>query len=324
MLSRVAYNLYWGARYLERAENIARFVGVTLDLSLEAHASEADTWSPLIHATGDQDTFSDQYDTITRENVLRFLCFDRDNPNSILGSLWLARENVRSVRNVISNDMWLQINALFLDMKDQAKIQAQAGQADEEFMVNFVNAVKSGCIAVMGMTDATMSRNEAWHWWHIGAMLERADKTSRILDVKYFMLLPSADHVGGNIDHLQWLALLDSASAVQMFRQEMGGLEPQAIVEFLLLNQRFPRSVAHAIVRANTSLHAITGTEAGQFKSDAERALGRLSAELCFAEIATIISDGLHEYLDGRQQAINCIDGMLAKEFFGIVDQEST
>lgn len=313
MLSRVAYNIYWAARYLERAENVARFLAVNQDLSLEAQADESLQWSPLINTTGDQDLYADRHGAITRDQAIRFLAFDRRYANSIISSLWLARENARSVRNILSRDMWLRINALYLEVQALTKTR----DTEDSAVVAFSELVKLGCITVQGVTDATMSRTEAWHWWRIGSLLERADKTSRILDVKYFMLLPSPQDIGTNIDHAQWIALLDSASAAQMFRQSGRALKPTEIAGFLILDQTFPRAIAHSIAEADNSLHAITGTPAGQFTNEAERSLGRLRAELCYADIERIIDDGLHEYLDDRQQALNDIDRLLAAHYFG-------
>ena len=313
MLSRVAYNIYWAARYLERAENIARFLAVNQDLTLDTHGSEADLWAPLISASGDEERYTKKYQHFTREKVITFLAFDRSYDNSIISSLWLARENARSIRNTISRDMWLQINSLYLSVQELS----HRADCEENAVVAFSEVVKLGCITVQGITDASMSRNESWHWWRIGTMLERADKTSRMLDVKYFMLLPMPTDVGSNFDHVQWLALLDSASAAQMFRQEGQSMEPAAIAGYLILDQLFPRAIGYAIAEADKSLHAITSTPPGHFANNAERALGRLRSELSYADIESIIDYGLHQYLDDRQKNINKVDRLLYQNFFG-------
>lgn len=321
MLSRVAYNIYWAARYLERAENVARFLAVNQDLSLDQHSGdETGLWAPLIQTTGDHELYAERYGEVGRDDVLHFLAYDREYANSIISSLWMARENARAVRNVITRELWLCINGLYLEVKELAG----RGDVEDNAILSFSDTVKMGCMTVQGVKAATMSRDEIWHWWRIGTMLERADKTSRILDVKYFMLLPSPQHVGSNFDHVQWLSLLDSASAAQMFRQAGKRMTPPDIAGYLILDQRFPRAIAHAIAEADESLHAITGTPRGQFANEAERTLGRFRAELCYADIDVIIEAGLHEYLDDRQQVLNQIDGLLYSHYFGgelIADQ---
>lgn len=313
MLSRMAFNIYWSGRYLERAENVARFLAVNQDLSLEAHMDPVDMWQPLIQTTGDESVYGDFYDALERDDIIRFLAYDRNYASSICSSLRLARENARAVRHVLSKEMWLHMNALYLDIQEFA----ERSSCDEESLLAFLERVRNGCIGVHGMAQATMSRGEAWYWWQIGSMVERADKTSRILDVKYFMLLPSPQDVGTNIDYLQWIALLDSASASQMFRQTGHALNPAAVAAYLVLDQRFPRSLAYTMTKADYSLHAVTGTPQGQFCCDAERAVGRLRSELCFADIDAIIDSGLHEYLDGFQGSLNQVDQMLYTDFFG-------
>jgi len=316
MLSRVAYNIYWAARYLERAENIARLLGVNQDLTLDTQADQSQTWGALIDTTGDRQQFDTRHRRVDRDSTIHFLAYDRDYPNSIIASLWAARENLRSVRDSISRAMWLRINALYLEVKDLA---ARA-DGEEAATISFSDLVRLGCFTVQGVTDATMSRDDAWHWWHIGTMVERADKTSRILDVKYFMLLPQGQDVGSNSDQVQWIALLDSASAAQMFRRSQRSLQPDEIAAFLILDQRFPRSIAFAIAEADASLHGITGTPQGGFRDPAEQALGRLRAELVYADIAQVIATGLHEYLDDRQRALNEVDRLLSIHYFGIPD----
>ena len=270
-------------------------------------------WQPLISTTGDQELFAENYGAVTSESVIRFLAYDFEYDNSIYRSLWAARENARVVRNAISRDMWLRINGLFLQVQEMA----QRADTTENGAIAFLDLVKTGCVTVQGTTDATLSRDEAWHWWRIGTMLERADKTSRILDVKYYMLLPSVQEVGSNIDHMQWLSLLDSASAARMFLQAGKTITPREVADFLSLDQQFPRSIAYAIAEADRSLHCITGTASGQFAGAAERALGHLRFELTFADIDAVIKHGLHEYLDEQQQSLNDIDAALYNEYFG-------
>ena len=163
-----------------------------------------------------------------------------------------------------------------------------------------------------GITDATMSYNEAWHFLRLGRQLERADKTSRILDVKYFMLLPSANAIGTPYDDIHWSAVLKSVSGFEMYRKKHGRIAPRNIVDFLVLDREFPRAIRHCLREADESLHAITGTPMGSCVYPSERSLAPLRAELDYTSVDSIIGQGLHEYLDGLQVRMNAIDDNLS------------
>jgi uncharacterized alpha-E superfamily protein len=311
MLSRVANSIYWMSRYLERAENVARFIDVNLNLTLDMPAEIGEQWAPLVNTTGDLELFTKRYRVPTRENVLHFLTFDRDNPNSILSCVRHARENARSVREVISSEMWEQANRFYLLVKDASKYKSVAENNTE-----FYTSVKMASHLFDGITEATMSHGEAWHFLQVGELLERADKTSRILDVKYFILLPDAQAVGTAIDNIQWAALLKSASALEMYRKHSKLINPAKVADFLILNRDFPRSVLSCLDRAAHSLHAITGSSEDAFSNKAEQGLGRLLGELNYTQIDEIIYDGLHEFLDKLQNRLNWIDDAIYESFF--------
>jgi uncharacterized alpha-E superfamily protein len=184
MLSRVADSVYWMSRYIERAENVARFVDVNLQLMLDLAGDTVEQWRPLVDTTGDRLVFVERYGQATRSNVVDFLTRDTQYPNSIMSCLHLARENARSVREVISSEMWEQVNKFFLMVR-----QAASGGHIQDDPHAFFAEVKDASHLFAGITDATMSHNEGWHFSRLGRLLERADKTSRILDVKYFILL---------------------------------------------------------------------------------------------------------------------------------------
>jgi uncharacterized alpha-E superfamily protein len=161
-----------------------------------------------------------------------------------------------------------------------------------------------------------MSYNEAWHFLRLGRQLERADKTSRILDVKYFMLLPSANAIGTPYDDIHWSAVLKSVSGFEMYRKKHGRITPLNIVHFLVLDREFPRAIRHCLRMADESLHAITGTPMGSCHYPSERALAPLRAELDYISVENIIGQGLHEYLDALQGRMNAIDDNLVRDFF--------
>lgn len=309
MLARVADSIYWMSRYVERAENVARFIEVNLNLMLDLPVGSAQQWHPLVETTGDAEEFAKRYGKATQNNVIRFLTFDQENVNSILSSLRAARENARSVREIISSEMWEQLNQFYL-MMNSAKTASQTDPQD------LFASVRMAGHLFAGVTDATMTHNECWNFCRLGRMLERADKTSRILDVKYFLLLPTAADVGTTVDDIQWAAVLRSASAFEMYRKTHGRIAPDRIVEFLLLDSEFPRAIQYCLMRARESVHAISGTPAGVFRYPVERLLGELCSELAYARVDSIIAAGLHEHLDRLQTKMNELGNGIAETFF--------
>ena len=184
--------------------------------------------------------------------------------------------------------------------------------------------VKDASHLFNGVTAATMTHGGAWHFARMGRMLERADKTSRILDVKYFILLRSAEDVGTPFDDIQWAAVLRSASAFEMFRKRHGRLSPRAVVEFLLLDREFPRAIHSCLLAARDSLHAISGTALGTFRHPPEKLLGQLCSELSFTSVDEIIQSGLHEYLDDLQTKMNQVSVGIYETFFAFKTPQPT
>ncbi|HSC34426.1 MAG TPA: alpha-E domain-containing protein [Thermodesulfobacteriota bacterium] len=311
MLSRVANSIYWMSRYMERAENVARFIEVNLHLMLDMQTEEGQ-WEALVSTTGDLEIFRERCgDEATRETVLDFLTFDRENPNSILSTLTRVRENARSIREIISSEMWEQINKFYYFVRDSA-LSGVAAETPQDFY----QRVKTESHLYAGIADSTMNRGEDWHFARLGRLLERADKTSRLIDVKYFILLPKPEYVGTPIDNIQWAALLKSASALDMYRRKYEQITPESVVQFLLLDRHFPRAILYCVLMAEASLHSITGTPAGMFRNEAERRMGRLHAELTYARIDDIIKKGLHEYLDNFQTELNSVGDSIKDTFF--------
>ena len=312
MLSRVADSIYWLNRYVERAENIARFVDVNLNLLLDSPPGVEQQWRPIVLTTGDLSLFKERYGEPTADNVIQFLTFDTEYHNSILSCLRSARENARSVREIISSEMWEQVNTFYL------KVQDASHNYTFSHLPDFFADVKLSSHLFSGVMDATMSHNEGWHFGRVGRLLERADKTARILDVKYFILLPSVQDVGTALDELQWIALLKSASGYEMYRKCQHRITPEGIAKFLLLDREFPRSVQSCLLEAEWSLHKITGTSSGTWSNVAERTLGKLRAELDFITIEDIIKSGLHEFLDQIQTQLNIVGDKIFETFFDL------
>jgi uncharacterized alpha-E superfamily protein len=311
MLSRVADSIFWMSRYIERAENVARFIDVNLNLMLDSPIGHAQEWQPLVDTTGDAKVFAGRYEVATEQNVIQFLTFDLDNSNSILSCLRAARENARSVREIISSEMWEQLNQFYLIVNSAAASAGSMTDPQELFA-----SVKMASHQFAGVTDATMTHSEGWHFCQLGRRLERADKTSRILDVKYFLLLPTAADVGTTSDDIQWAAVLRSASAFEMYRKYHGRISPERVVQFLLLHAEFPRAILGCLMAARASVHAISGTPAGMFRNPVEKLLGELCSELAYARVEDIIAAGLHEYLDRLQTRMNRVGNGIYDTFF--------
>jgi uncharacterized alpha-E superfamily protein len=312
MLSRVADSIYWMSSYIERAENVARCVEVNVQLTLDLPmASTEEQWQALVTTMGDLARFRRRADNASRGRVIHFLAFDTENPNSILSCLTAARENARMIREVITAEMWEQLNTFYFLVCDAARDENTL-EAPQDFLAQ----VRVSGQQFTGVTDATMSHGEAWRFCRLGRKLERADKTTRILDVKYFLLLPAVHDVGTPIDDIQWAAVLRSASALEMYRKRHGRVASERIVDFLLLEREFPRAVHYCLIHADEALHAISGTHSGTFSNAAEQRLGQLRADLAFTAVADIIAAGLHEYLDVLQGRLNRLNDAIRETFF--------
>jgi uncharacterized alpha-E superfamily protein len=314
MLSRLADSLYWMSRYVERAENVARFIDVNTWLSLDLPDGYQEQWSPLISTTGDEALFAKYYEESSKHSVIHFLAFDTRNPSSILSTISAARENARLARQYITLEMWEQINRFYFAVHTAAQSAVRGFVPGQDFF----SEVTSASHMFLGTLYATMSHNEGWHFCRLGRLIERADKTSRILDTKYYLLLPSVDAVGTPYDDLMWSAVLRSTSAFEMYRKRFQQFSPDRIVEFLVLDREFPRAIHYCLISAEASLHAISGTPIRTFGNPAEQQMGRLCAELNYIQIQEIINRGLHEFLDDIQVRLNIVGDAILGSFFAL------
>lgn len=313
MLSRVADSIYWMSRYIERAENIARFIDVNLRLVLDLPVEMEQQWVPLVTITGDYNLFIEKYCTANRDTAIQFLSFDPAYSNSILSCLRCARENARSIREVISSEMWECINEFYLFVSS-----AEASQMASADPHAFFDEIKLSSQQFIGISEGTFSHGEGWQFLRLGSLIERAEKTSRILDVKYFMLLPTNDYVGTPYDNVQWASVLKSASALEMYRKRFHRILPKQVCDFLIFDREFPRAIHHCVIRAEETLHKIIGSPSGTFSNQAERRLGRLRAELDYSDIDEVFKEGFHEYLDSIQVKLNYVDDAIYDTFFAL------
>jgi len=308
MLSRVANSLYWMARYIERAENVARLLDVNLQLLLDFRGLDEKAmrahWEPIIHTTGDEASFMSQHQSVTAAAVAEFTVFQRENPNSIVSSICSARENARMIRDQITTETWEELNRLYLLV-----VSPQARQLWLESPTDFFNQIKNSSLQIIGITHATHLRMEGWQFGQVGRFIERADKTSRILDVRYHTL-PTRGLPGkiSQSEALAWTAILRSCSAWDAFKSVHGAeVNQRNVAEMLLLNEDFPRSVRFCVERLNASLREISGVAPDRFANPAEKLCGRLVADLQFTTIEEVFESGLHDYLDQLQLKLNVI-----------------
>lgn len=305
MLSRVADSLYWLGRYVERMENVARLLDVNLQLVLEYEGLEGEAlksyWEPVILTTGEVDRFYEHHEVADGNTVMDFLTFSRDNPNSILSCIASARENARMIRDQISSEMWETINRLYLDLRG-----CNAQQVMDDGPYEFFKMLKNASHHFSGLVDGTFPRGDGFRFLKLGMFLERADKTTRIIDVKYHVLLPAAHDVGGALDVAQWMAVLRSCTALEAYQRVfVSDVVPGKITDFLILSENFPRSIRYCILQIDRTLHEISGVPPGRFSNEAEKHSGRLLSELSYTSIDDIFNRGLHEYLDEIQQSLN-------------------
>ncbi len=328
MLSRVANSLYWMSRYIERAENIARIVDVNLQLLLDYRSLDdkglAAYWVPIVQTTGDEELFFKLYPEANGQTVTEFLVFRPDNTNSIISSIALARESARMVRDQITIEIWEELNRLYLFIHSDG-----ARQMWGESPYEFFQEIKASSLHLQGLSNATVVHNEGWQFMQVGKYLERADKTTRILDVRHATVPPrrSAPKAASQTEALEWASILRSCSAWDAYKAlHSAEVDPQRVAEFLLFSDDFPRSVKFSITHMDRALRAISGAPEGRFINDPERLSGRLLAEFQFGTIAEVFEQGIHDYLDVVQQKLNKIGdavfGSYTFQPFTSIDEE--
>ena len=322
MLSRVADACFWLSRYIERAEANARVLDVNIQLMLDFEDQNESTvqqyWLPILATLEDQELFNDLHDGISGDAVMEFVTFEKSNHHSIISCVTCARENARMVREQISSEMWEQINRLYLYLFSGA-----ARAAFIESPIDFYRSLVDSLHSFQGITDATMTHGEGWQFLQAGKFLERADSTSRVLDIKYHILLPTGEQIGGTVDITQWMAVLRSCSAMEAFLKiSHGQVTSWGVAAFLILHDNFPRSLRFCADKLDIALHSISGCERAHFSNEAERLSGMLRSNLDFTTIETIFATGLHQYLDRAQLRLIEISDALVKTYCTWLEQE--
>ena len=316
MLSRVANSLYWMARHIERAENTARMVDVNLQLLLDFRSLDderlAGYWMPIVQSMGDEEIFLRLHTKATGATVTEFLVFQEENPNSIVSSIFQARENARMVRDQITMEYWEELNRLYLFVRSSEALRVWNDSPSD-----FFQQIKASSLHLIGLSYATVIHNEGWWFTQAGMFLERTDKTSRVLDVRQETLpKKGAPKAISQAQALEWSAILRSCSAWDAYKWIHGAeVRPELVAEFLLLNEDFPRSVRFCAEQLNLSLRRISGVAESRFSNEAEKLAGRLVAELQFSTIDEIFDYGLHAYIDTLQLKLNAIGEALFKTY---------
>ena len=316
MLSRVADSCFWLSRYLERAETNSRILDVNIQIALDFEENNDEKvrqqWMPILSTAKERELFRQIHGEVTSEAIMDFVTFEKTNSSSILSSMTLARENARTVREQISSEMWEQINRLYLYLQSPA-----SRTAFRESPIGFFRLLVDNLHSFQGITDATMTHGEGWQFIQAGKYIERADSTSRVLDFKYHLLLPSGEQVGGNVDITQWMAVLRSCSAMEAyFKISRGHVTSWQVAEFLILHDTFPRSIRFCVDALDQALHSISGVDRSHFSNEAERLSGALRSNLAFTKVDSIFRFGLHQYLDQTQERLNEISNALAETYY--------
>jgi uncharacterized alpha-E superfamily protein len=312
MLGRTAASLYWMSRYMERAENMSRLLEVGHRISLMPASIEGhrDEWRSTLASAAATSGYNTKYTTITGENVINYLIFDRDNPTSIRSVVTLARNNARAVRTAVTRDVWESINSTWNELN-----AVNPADITSDRLPQFLDWVKQRSMQFRGSILGTMLRNENYYFSQLGNFIERADNTARILDVKYFILLPKPSDVGSELDVQQWVQILRSVSAHRAYRwfYRDSRYQPWLVADFLMLREEMPRSLLFCYQWIFTALSGLS-TLHGQSYTCHEQAKDTLK-RLRSAKMEQIFQSGLHEYLQDFMAANNTLSAQIAQTY---------
>lgn len=304
------------ARYVERAENLARILDINETFSRDSRGHQ--NWESVLQLYFDQDRFLEAYGEPAEGRVIWFYTLDKDNPTSIYSCLRMARENARTLRPLISTEMWIHLNVLFNRLRSLDRDALAPSH-----LTRFFASVKEGCQTHTGITEGTFYRDEGWCFYQIGRDLERADQVTRLLDVKYHLLLPSVEAVGSPLDVSQWNAVLRSAAAFHAFRRiHPSGMTSAAVAGFLLFNHRFPRSLHYCVEALAARIAQLRTDYRLRGGASTLHHLDNLRAVLAERSIDAIIADGLHEFVDEVQRELIAVSDELGNTFFGYNEVE--
>ncbi|MBD8525120.1 alpha-E domain-containing protein [Pseudomarimonas arenosa] len=291
MLARIAENLFWLSRYMERADYLARLLQVAGHMSAVRPDADSDSeWQSAIVAAGAKDSFFPERQA-NEASVVDYLAFDPANTSSIVSCIETARRNARAVRTALTREMWEAVNGTWLELRDFKR------GLEQDSAIEFLEWVKARVGLFQGVYANTMLRMDGFHFARLGQFLERADNTARLLDVKYHVRLPRVEDVGGVVDYYQWLAILRVVAARRAYRVLFQGkVQPPQVAELLILRPEFPRSLLFCYQRITEHLDRIEGQDPKRV-AEAKQAAHGLHVQLRYGSIETVMEQGLHEYL---------------------------
>lgn len=313
MLSRVAENLYWVARYTERAENTARLINVNTNLLLDLPKTVAFGWNPLIEITGSEAMFHELYDEASERNVVKFLTGDINNPGSILNSLQRARENVRTMRDFLPREAWEQLNELYLTARSQL-----SAALSKHKRYDYLRSIISGTQRMVGIFASTITHDHGYDFLRLGRYLERADMTTRIIDVRSADLI--ADH--GDLTpfyNIQWMSVLRSMSAYQMYRRQVQGpVRRVDVLRFLFQDRQFARSIYYCLFHAEAFLRHLPRNEVPL------KRLAQLQRVVSEADLQQLKQQDLHDFIDELQRELATIHDQITVTYFAAAAPSET
>ncbi|MFC3053582.1 alpha-E domain-containing protein [Kordiimonas pumila] len=309
MLGRTANGLYWMFRYIERAENIARLIDAGLHMALTSYDTADDEWASVLKSAGVADAYYRKHEEASEAYVVDYLLRDRDNLSSVMCVVEAARNNARMVRTALTREAWECTNEFWIDMKH---ILGRAVR--DASLPDVLNAIKRHAALIRGSFHGTMLRNEIFDFSKIGVYVERADNTARILDVKYYVLLPSVSYVGSSLDNAQWESILRSVSAHKSYRWMYEADHSSAnIADYLILNARMPRSLSFCYDKITGSLNNLA-RDYGQ-RHPVHDTANEIQAWLFNRDINDVFDEGLHEFLQKFVKRNNCLGAEIAEAY---------
>jgi uncharacterized alpha-E superfamily protein len=313
MLSSTADNLYWLARYMERADFLARAIEASRRLAaLPKTYGDAETeWESVLLSSGAEQAFEKTGKPATESNVIEFLTFSRDNPGSIRNCIEFARTNARAVRTALTVEMWEAINGAYLELK---AMEARRGAYSADELGRFLEFVKQTSLIYDGGAYRTMLRNDAYWFSRVGLFVERADNTARLLDVKYHLLLPEKEAIGGSLDYFQWAAILRAVSAHTAYHWVYRtSMKPWLVADLLILRPEMPRSLIscyESIVRNLDNLARAHGRQ-GAAQRQARNTYGKLET----LDMEGVFQGGLHEFIESFISENNKLGALISEQY---------
>jgi uncharacterized alpha-E superfamily protein len=307
MLGKTANGLFWMSRYLERAENTARLIETGQRIALTRLGDDSREWASILQTAGSYTAFMAAHEELTKEAAINWMLRDRDNPSSIRAGIESARQNARLVRTALTGEAWEAINAAYMTANETL-----ARKVTERDLPEVLQRMRQSTALVRGMILGTMMRNEIFDFLRIGTFLERADYTARILDVKYYVLLPSVSAVGSMLDNVHWESILRSVSGRGGFRMEYGaGGGPGEIVHFLVLDRRMPRSLAFCASKIEANLRYLDP----EARTPSLRMVRDLRTRYLSHDVAAIFDYGLHEFIQSVLSALGDVAAQIERDF---------